>query len=693
MNRQTVRTLLAHELRMLLRDRRTIVFSLVLPVLILPLFLYASKSSNDRRQKTLKQTVYTYAVTGTETSDVRKRIDNALKSLGNKADGKIDERYSLAGLKLQEVTVKDPAASLKKQEIHCYLEALSGKEADALPKATKQTNARSAVPERLPGVPLVLIYFQGDQDLSQQASSKISILLQRQWGEERNKLLREHGFPSDPLRIMSVEDRNLATQSQMIGSFVGRFLTLFLVILMLTGGAFASMDIVAGEKERGSLETILTTAVSRTEMATAKQLTILIVALTITFIQIAEFLIFITFKLISIPGNLAIEAPPIAVVTLLFLFIPVAAFISAVLLMISSYAKSYKEAQLYFFPVYLVSWIPALAGVLPGISLRSAIVVVPLANVSVAVREIMVGKFDWPMITVVFVAMSAVALLTVRVSAKLLNQEKLVTASEFDEADLVGGPGLFQKRVVRWYALLIVVMFVIALNVPQLATFRRQLLFNQLVIFLGGSLLMIARYRLNIKQAWALRLPKPAVWPAILILIPSAYIVGIGVFHLSNMFIPVPSQMLEQFSSNIMPKEIPAWQILFFLAILPGVCEEIAFRGTLLYGLRKKFRPVTLAIVIGIIFGFIHMDLFRIIPTGFLGIILTAVALLTGSIFPCMVMHAGNNAFAYLISLKGQSLAHLPWWGYGIATVVCAVCFLIIYRNRTPYPDLRTRRK
>jgi ABC-type Na+ efflux pump permease subunit len=125
----------------------------------------------------------------------------------------------------------------------------------------------------------------------------------------------------------------------------GRGLTLFLVILILTGGSVASMDIIAGEKERGSLETILTTAVKRTEVVSAKQLTILAVALTITFIQIAEILAFVTYKIIPLPKGFVIEAPAITIVTLLFLFIPVAAFISAVLLMVSAYSKSYKEAQ------------------------------------------------------------------------------------------------------------------------------------------------------------------------------------------------------------------------------------------------------------------------------------------------------------------------------------------------------------
>ena len=68
----------------------------------------------------------------------------------------------------------------------------------------------------------------------------------------------------------------------------------------------------------------------------------------------------------------------------------------------------------------------------------------------------------------------------------------------------------------------------------------------------------------------------------------------------------------------------------------------------------------------------------------------TALALLTGSIFPGVVLHIGNNAFAYLASVQQLPIAKMEWWAYLIATAVFAFCINIIYRNRTPYPDLRS---
>jgi sodium transport system permease protein len=128
--------------------------------------------------------------------------------------------------------------------------------------------------------------------------------------------------------------------------------------------------------------------------------------------------------------------------------------------------------------------------------------------------------------------------------------------------------------------------------------------------------------------------------------------------------------------------------MILFLAILPGICEEIAFRGTLLYGLRRRYHPVGLTLIVGFVFGLFHIALFRILPASFLGVILTATALLTGSIFPGMVLHAGNNAFSYAAAMKRLGIGQLAWWAYLVAALIFIMGFAILYRNRTPYPDL-----
>jgi membrane protease YdiL (CAAX protease family) len=166
----------------------------------------------------------------------------------------------------------------------------------------------------------------------------------------------------------------------------------------------------------------------------------------------------------------------------------------------------------------------------------------------------------------------------------------------------------------------------------------------------------------------------------VLLAVPSGHIVSLNVFRLANLFLPVPREMLEQFSSQVLPEDIPLWQLVVLIAILPGICEELAFRGTLLYGLRRRFGPVGLVLVVGLIFGIFHFALFRIVPTAFLGVILTAMAVMTGSIFPSILAHAGNNALAIWLSRQSFSPDELKWWVHVIAFAVFAFSLYLMYR-------------
>jgi len=687
MNWSVLRLLYIHEIKMLVRARRTVVMALVIPAVIMPVMIYAQKFANERRERTLTATTYLYAVTGPLADRVRSLIENTRQAV---AENKDEEFDNLRQFKFDEIRVANPRESLDNNTIQFYVQAISGEEADKLPRTNDGSGSRpsSAPPpsKRLTGVPRVTVIYRADRDGSDNAHNRIMELLRVAREKDSQLLLVDRGFPGSPKGLFAAQDSNIATNGQVTGSLVGRFITLFLVMMMFTGGAVASMDIIAGEKERGTLETLLTTAVRRTEIVTAKLMAITCVALVITLIQGVNFFLYIRLKVIALPKDFDLQLPTGMALTLLALFIPLAATIAAVLLMLSAYAKSYKEAQMYFFPVYMVSMIPALASVMPGLSLRSAIALVPLANVSVASREILMGRPDPLMIMVTFLVMALTAVFLIRMSARMLAREDLVIPSHSEPAEFLGGPALFQKRVLRWFALMWAVTFAVAANVPQLATFQRQLVFNEVVIMIGATLLMLKVYNLDVTDALSLRRVKPAVWLAILFAIPSGYLTALAIFRIVNKVIPAPQQLLERFAEDFIPAGMPMWQLYLYVAVLPAICEEIAFRGMLLNGLRRRLRPAALMVSVGIIFGLFHMTLFRIAPTALLGMILTGIALMTGSIFPGMLMHAGNNAFGLWAGGGGLGLETLDWQYYAAAGSIFALALWIIYRNRTPLP-------
>jgi ABC-type Na+ efflux pump permease subunit/membrane protease YdiL (CAAX protease family) len=686
MNWSVLRLLCVHEMKLLLRDRRTVVLAILLPAVIMPLMLYAQKYSVDRRERRLTGTTYRYALTGPLSDRMRALIE---KTRGSLSDG--DEFEQLRQFKFVELEVANARESLESDEIQFYIETVTGEQADQRPAkaepAQRPPGAARGTAEtpRLKGVPLVSVVYRGDRDASENGHDRIMGFLRLARLQDSQAQLVGRGFPGDPKELFSIDDFSVATNTQVTGSVVGRFITLFLVMMMFTGGAVAAMDIVSGEKERGTLETLLTTAAGRSEIVAAKQLAITSVGLVITFMQGFNFLLYIKLRVIDLPKDFDLQLSGGMAVTLLLLFIPLAATIASVLLMISAYAKSYKESQMYFFPVYILSFIPALASVMPGISLRSAIAFVPLANVSVAAREIMMGRPDAPMIIVTFAVMMLTAAYLMRVSARMLAREDLILPAHLGPADFMGGPALFQKRVLRWFALMWVITFAAATNVRALASFQHQLIFNEIVVMLGAALLMMWTYRLNPIEVLSLKPVKPAVWLAILFLIPSGYVTALGIFQMVNFVIPAPQQLLQRFAEEVIPKGMPVWQLLLYLAVLPAICEELTFRGILLSGLKRKLRPAALVVVIGIIFGLFHVSLFRIAPTAALGMVLTTVAIMTGSVFPGMLLHAGNNALGVLAG-SWLSLEALHWDHFAAAAAIFLLSFWIVYRNRIPLP-------
>jgi sodium transport system permease protein len=192
---------------------------------------------------------------------------------------------------------------------------------------------------------------------------------------------------------------------------------------------------------------------------------------------------------------------------------------------------------------------------------------------------------------------------------------------------------------------------------------------------------MLRVYRLDAREALGLRMPHPAAWVAALVGAPSALVVGLGIAQLGSYFFPVPEELLRQFGQELFPASVPLWQMLLFIAVLPGVCEEIAFRGMLLYGLKRRFGPVGLCLAVGVIFGLFHFSLFRLIGTAFLGVLLSAVTLLSGSIFPAMLWHFANNAIAVLAVTSGYG-GEVPLWWSAAALVPLAFSFWLLWRFR-----------
>ncbi len=614
--------------------------------------------------------VQSFALEGAAAGEVRRWIATTGEEAGR------NETPSPA-LRLEEREVKDGEQALRRGEISFYLLA-------------ERTTARQAAAARPRGpssaAPRLTLFYRSDRDDSRRAAHEMADRLQRVRQRERLRLLATLGVrvpEGEPARTTIV---NLASARQTAGLALGRFITVFLLLFIFTGAAILATDSLAGEKERGTLETLLASAVERREIIASKLLVVLTSALTVTAIQAVNFALYVRLRIVPTQGDLASAISPATAVLLFLLYLPVVALVSSVLLLASGWARSYKEAQLYFLPVMLCTLAPALTPLLPSIRLRSAIALVPIANIAVAVKEVLSGTFDVPAIAVAWLVTAAVALLVAQASGRLLRSERLVAAAESLAGPETSGLPVLEREVLRAFAVMLALMLVGSSYVGD--NVRFQLLFNIVGVVLGGSALLIRRSGLNPGAVLALRPFKRGVWLALLAGVPGGLLSATGVLRLVDLVVPTPTHWFQDFARSLLPADLPFWQALLLISVLPGVCEEIAFRGVLLHGLHRRLRPIPLALVVGTLFGLYHVALPRLLPTAFLGILFTGATLLSGSIYPAMLWHALNNALSLLTADSGLPMDALPLDVHLCGVILLLVAFWVLWRNRRPYPGL-----
>ena len=678
-------TLLRYELRMLLRDTRTLLIAVVAPLLILPAWILITRTVERSEERRLDDAEYRFAVTGSLSDWGRQQVVAALR-----LDASDPDTTRRAARFVEVPAGPEPDSALRAGEFHVLVEAMTWDEYQATVAADRaeaqdSTSAEEAqaAPEP-PPVRTIRLKYRALSDFSRNAEERLWDRLLELRRITRDSVYQASGFPVPVAAVAVAEGENVATAAREAGALLGLVLTPLLLLLMLSGGSIVAADAISGEKERGTLETLLTTAASRREIVRAKQLAVIVVGVVVAAVNAVNLAVYLGLGVVELPASLQISLSPAQAILVLLLFIPLAILVSAVLLLVSGASKSYREYQIYFFPVLVAFLVPSLAALLPGMELRSVIAVVPVAGISVAVREIMLGDVDWLFSGIAFAGTASLGLFLAGLTERTLSNERLISRSGMDEADFLGGEAVFPKHVFRWFLGMWVVFFVSSLWLGETIGLRGQVFLNLVVIFLGGSILVMRRYRLPVRETLSLRAPHPAAWVATVVGAPSALVVGLGLAELVNAYLfPVPQEVIEAFGQSLAGPQLPLWQMVLFLAVMPGVLEEIAFRGVLLHGVRRRFGPWATALVVGAIFGFFHVALFRIVPTAFLGVILASVVLLTRSLYPAILWHFLNNAAAVVPNALGwlPDEFSVPPWGTAVALFGLILAFWILVRT------------
>lgn len=214
------------------------------------------------------------------------------------------------------------------------------------------------------------------------------------------------------LNPISLQENSTAGTRERMGALVGGFLPYILLMVCLMAAMYPAIDLGAGEKERGTLETLLLAPIPRTALVLAKFLVLFTVGLTSALLMVAS-----AGALLALFGNAlegsvaqmvrAIGALDLAMVALML--VPTAAIFASILLALSIYAKSYKEASGMISPLMMLIIVPIVIAMLPGVELNWFWSMVPLTNVSLAMKELVKGTMDYRMFAAILLSTTLIA--------------------------------------------------------------------------------------------------------------------------------------------------------------------------------------------------------------------------------------------------------------------------------------------
>ena len=398
----------AKELRDLLRDRRTIISMVLIPIVAMPLLLTGVFSLMSHSIKKLQNQQAGVAVRAPQGSA---GLLDELKAGGTRFVFHDDPAPQLP-----------PDSLLAREGIQVVLEFGPGLE---------QALARLAQPDSADEAPVVRLYFDSTSDEAKVAGDE---LMERLRGLRQKRLegwLQERGLRPDlgePWRVRHVET---APPKRQAAEMMARILPYLILILAIQGAMYPAMDLTAGEKERSTIETLLVNPVSRLDVVLGKYAATSAVALgSAVFTLGGQYFFFRHMAGKVREGGLPISLEPAALGLGLLLLLPVALMFAALLLAVCLHARNMKEAQSYVTPLMMLVIFPSMASMIPGLKLSLALAFVPIFNVTLLMRDALMQDYgQLGMMAAVFAINVGYAALALWAAVRMFQREEVIFRS------------------------------------------------------------------------------------------------------------------------------------------------------------------------------------------------------------------------------------------------------------------------
>jgi len=393
---KTFKTIFLKELLDTVRDRRTLFVMVVFPLLLFPVLLTA--------------------ITAVQTSQIRKAEDKVLRIglvLNGNAAGLRTLLASREGFEIVEGIHPDSARA--------FLER------DSLDAAIIVGDAFDRTVEDGKKGSVTLAYrFTDEYSIAERRLKEVLREYEKGLVEKRFARL---GVQPDIVEAVALQEQDITPLKEKLGRTVGGFLPYLFVIFCFMGSMYPAIDLAAGEKERGTIETLLTAPVGRFQILLGKFGVVVLTGLLSAAVSMIGLYVAVS-RNPDMPQEMLGAVASIldlgTILLVLSLLFPLAVFFAAFLLSLSFYARSYKEAQSLISPLTIVVILPVAVGMIPGIELTPLTAMIPVLNVSLATKEIIAGTIDPGILAIVYASLLTLAGLSLWACARWVNREETI---------------------------------------------------------------------------------------------------------------------------------------------------------------------------------------------------------------------------------------------------------------------------
>jgi sodium transport system permease protein len=669
-------TIFRKELTETLRDRRTLFMMVGLPILLYPMMIIAVSWFQESQAETREERASTVAVWGEAPAGLAGALNAAARvTLKPWEAAPAAVRRSLAsGAAAIPETVPDstgrpgrraaPNVERENPVLLAARAAISGKQADAVVVLWGDLG-RGIEPG---GLGTVSVYYDSVRPDSVKAFERVDDALVAYRKALVAARERDRGLPAGFGRALDILPRNVAPESRRSAELLGMLLPFVLVVMSLLGAFYPAIDLTAGEKERGTMQTLMCAPLRPAEIIVGKFVTVWVMALIAALANVAS--LAATLARI-VPGQHLSVAPSAYVLTFLML-VPVTFIIAAAFLAVAAFARDFKDGQNFLTPVYMVLAMPAAVTMLPGVQLTAATAFIPVLNIALLIKSLLLGEAPADLVFLTLTASAMYGMLAILLAARVFQQEQVLLGGRQSLAALFGlerraGGVPSVSLVLVAYAGVLVAVFYGSLLLLGNATVLRTLLVTEYGFFLAPTLAIVLLMGFSARETLSLRLP---TWQGVL----AAALIGVSAWTVAGgiliRLLPPPDSLVKALEKILLldGRPAPLWAIWLIVGVTPAVCEELFFRGFVLSGLRRA-GMVPALMVTAVLFGLAHSSVYRLLPTAFLGFVFGYAVWKTRSVACSVIAHALNNGLMATLVFSpsfGSTLgvgtgAYLPW--------------------------------